>query len=59
MAVETSQALQQLHHLLQQLEDAETLLAHGPKRIAAFNILKKVAQNSHSLRLDASPPGLC
>ena len=35
MAVATSQALQQLHHLLQQLEDAETLLAHGPKRIAA------------------------
>jgi len=35
MAVETSQSLQQLHHLLQQLEDAENLLAHGPKRIAA------------------------
>lgn len=35
MTVETSQALQQLHHLLQQLEDAETLLSHGPKRIAA------------------------
>lgn len=41
MAVETSQALQQLHHLLQQLEDAETLLAHGPKRIAAAK--KKIA----------------
>merc|ERR1719194_254710 len=24
---------------------------NGPKRVAAFNILKKVAQNSHSLRL--------
>ncbi|MCH2200968.1 MAG: hypothetical protein MK102_03295 [Fuerstiella sp.] len=35
MAVETSQALQQLHHLLQQLEDAETMLAHGPRRVAA------------------------
>ncbi len=35
MAVETCLALQQLHHLLQQLEDAETLLAQGPKRIAA------------------------
>ncbi len=35
MAVETSQALQQLHHLLQQLEDAESLLTHGPSRIAA------------------------
>jgi predicted nucleic acid-binding Zn-ribbon protein len=41
MAVETSLALQQLHHLLQQLEDAETLLAHGPKRIAAAK--KKIA----------------
>lgn len=41
MAVETSQALQQLHHLLQQLEDAETLLAHGPRRIAAAR--KKIA----------------
>jgi len=35
MAVETSQALQQLHHLLQQLADAESLLSHGPKRVAA------------------------
>jgi len=41
MAVETSQALQQLHHLLQQLEDAESLLSHGPKRIAASK--KKIA----------------
>jgi len=41
MAVETSQSLQQLHHLLQQLEDAENLLAHGPKRIAAAK--KKIA----------------
>ncbi|MEZ6060377.1 MAG: hypothetical protein R3C19_08455 [Planctomycetaceae bacterium] len=35
MATETSHALQHLHHLLQQLEAAETLLAHGPRRIAA------------------------
>lgn len=42
MTVETSQALQQLHHLLQQLEDAETLLSHGPKRVAAAS--KKIAQ---------------
>jgi uncharacterized protein len=41
MAVETSQALQQLHHVLQQLEDAESLLVHGPKRIAAAK--KKIA----------------
>jgi len=41
MAVETSQSLQQLHCLLQQLEDAENLLAHGPKRIAAAK--KKIA----------------
>lgn len=41
MATETSQALQHLHHLLQQLEAAETLLAHGPKRIAAAR--RKVA----------------
>lgn len=41
MAVETSQALQHLHHLLQQLEDAETLLGHGPRRIAAAK--KKIA----------------
>jgi predicted nucleic acid-binding Zn-ribbon protein len=41
MAVETSLALQQLHHVLQQLGDAEALLAHGPKRIAAAK--KKIA----------------
>lgn len=41
MAVDTSLALQQLHHLLQQLEDAETLLAHGPRRVAAAK--KKIA----------------
>lgn len=42
MAVETSQALQQLHHLLQQLEDAETLLGHGPRRIATAK--KRIAE---------------
>lgn len=41
MAVDTSLALQQLHQLLQQLEDAETLLARGPRRIAAAK--KKIA----------------
>ncbi len=41
MPTETSHALQHLHHLLQQLEAAETLLSHGPKRIAAAQ--KKVA----------------
>ncbi len=41
MAVDTSQALQHLHELLKQLDDAETLLAHGPRRIAAAE--KKVA----------------
>jgi predicted nucleic acid-binding Zn-ribbon protein len=35
MATETSLALQHLHHLLQQLDAAETLVAHGPRRIAA------------------------
>jgi len=44
MTVETSQALQQLHHLLQQLEDAETLLSHGPKRIAAARKKIKIAE---------------
>jgi len=29
----------------------ESAVENGPKRVAAFNILKKVAQNSHSLRL--------
>ncbi|MCH2209816.1 MAG: hypothetical protein MK110_00830 [Fuerstiella sp.] len=35
MAVDTSQALHHLHYLLQQLEEAETMLVHGPRRIAA------------------------
>ena len=41
MAVETSLALQQLHHLLEQLEDAESLLDQGPRRITAAK--KKIA----------------
>ena len=35
MATETSLAFQHLHQLLQELEDAQYLLGHGPKRIAA------------------------
>lgn len=35
MTAETSLAYQQLHSLLKQLEDAEQMLAHGPRRIAA------------------------
>lgn len=53
MAVETSQALQQLHHLLQQLDDAETLLAHGPKRIAAAKRKIEAAEQSCSEQRDS------
>lgn len=35
MATETSLAFQHLHQLLQELEDAQYMLGHGPKRIAA------------------------
>lgn len=66
MAVETSQALQHLHHLLQQLEDAETLLAHGPKRIAvakrkiadAEQICAEQKEKIKTLRMEADQKSL-
>ncbi|MFY9252801.1 MAG: hypothetical protein WAO83_05075 [Fuerstiella sp.] len=41
MATDTSLAYQHLHELLQQMADAENMLAHGPRRIAAAE--KKIA----------------
>lgn len=46
MAAETSLAFQHLHQLLQELADAEYMLGHGPKRIAAAE--KKLALAEHN-----------
>ena len=46
MAVEASLALQQLHQLLEQLEDAQTQLARGPRRVAAAQKKTRLADQA-------------
>ena len=55
MSTETSLALQHLHHLLQQLDAAETLYAHGPRRIAAADRKIQAAETALPRSEGANP----
>lgn len=52
MAAETSLAFHHLHQLLQELADAEYMLGHGPKRIAAAEKKLALAEQDSSSQRD-------